>query len=67
MTSLRIGTRGSALALAQANWVKQKLTENQPELIVELRTIKTAGDRSIDVPMTELGGCATRSMSQCIP
>jgi hydroxymethylbilane synthase len=56
VTRLRIGTRGSALALAQANWVKAQLLENRPELDVELRIIKTSGDRSLDTPIAELGG-----------
>jgi hydroxymethylbilane synthase len=56
MTRLRIGTRGSALALAQANWVRAQLMENQPELEIELRIIKTSGDRSLDTPIAELGG-----------
>ena len=56
MTRIRIGTRGSALALAQSNWVKARLQENQPALEVELRIIKTSGDRLIDTPMQDLGG-----------
>jgi hydroxymethylbilane synthase len=56
VTRLRIGTRGSALALAQANWVKARCLENQPDLEIELRIIKTSGDRSIDTPIAELGG-----------
>lgn len=56
MTRLRIGTRGSALALAQANWVRAQLMENQPDLEIELRIIKTSGDRSLDTPIAELGG-----------
>jgi len=53
---IRIGTRGSALALAQSNWVKAQLLQNQPELEVELRIIKTSGDRLIDTPIQDLGG-----------
>jgi len=53
---LRIGTRGSVLALAQASWVKRQIEEHEPEIQVELRTIKTSGDRSIDVPIKEIGG-----------
>ena len=56
MTRLRIGTRGSTLALAQANWVKAQLLENQPGLEIELQIIKTSGDRAIDTPIAELGG-----------
>ena len=56
MIRIRIGTRGSALALAQSNWVKAQLQENQPVLEVELRIIKTSGDRLIDTPISDLGG-----------
>lgn len=56
MTRLRIGTRGSTLALAQANWVKAQILENQPELRVDLRVIRTSGDRSMDTPLADLGG-----------
>jgi hydroxymethylbilane synthase len=56
VTRIRIGTRGSALALAQSNWVKAQLQENQPGLEIELRIIKTSGDRLIDTPIPDLGG-----------
>jgi hydroxymethylbilane synthase len=56
VTRIRIGTRGSALALAQSNWVRGKLMHNQPELEVELRIIRTSGDRSVDTPIQDLGG-----------
>lgn len=56
MTGIRIGTRGSALALAQSTWVKAQLMQNQPSLVVELRIIKTSGDRLIDTPIQALGG-----------
>jgi hydroxymethylbilane synthase len=41
---IRIGTRGSALALAQANWVAERLDEN-----AEIVTITTSGDRNAAV------------------
>jgi hydroxymethylbilane synthase len=56
MSRIRIGTRGSTLALAQSNWVKQQLLQNQPELEVELRIIKTSGDRLMETPIQDLGG-----------
>jgi len=56
VTGIRIGTRGSALALAQSTWVKAQLMQNQPSLVVELRIIKTSGDRLIDTPIQALGG-----------
>lgn len=56
MTRLRIGTRGSTLALAQANWVKRRLLENQPALEVELKIIRTSGDQLSERPILDLGG-----------
>jgi len=42
--NLKIGTRGSALALAQANHVKELLERARPGAVVELVVIKTSGD-----------------------
>jgi hydroxymethylbilane synthase len=54
MTILKIGSRGSALAMAQAEWVKRKLEETG--LHVEINIIKTSGDRFVDHPVQSLGG-----------
>lgn len=56
MTTIRIGTRGSALALAQANWVKQQIQNHRPETRVELIVIKTSGDRFTDAAIQAMGG-----------
>jgi len=58
MTSreFRIGTRGSQLALYQANWVKERLIQNYPGLRVALVKIKTTGDRIQDAPLAKIGG-----------
>jgi hydroxymethylbilane synthase len=56
MASLKLGTRGSALALWQANWTKAQLEERWPGLVVELVPIKTTGDRVLDVPLAKIGG-----------
>ena len=53
---IRIGTRGSALALAQTSWVKAKLEEKYPEARVESIVIKTSGDRFVDIPAQAIGG-----------
>ncbi len=53
---IRIGTRGSALALAQAGWVKQKLAERFPGVRIETVTIKTSGDRFLHTPIKAIGG-----------
>jgi hydroxymethylbilane synthase len=54
MTMLKIGSRGSALALTQAAWVKGKLEETGLE--VEITVIKTSGDRFVDRTIQSLGG-----------
>jgi len=54
--SLRIGTRGSKLALWQAEWIKTRLRESDPRLRVELVVIKTTGDMILDVPLAKVGG-----------
>jgi hydroxymethylbilane synthase len=53
---LRIGTRGSKLALWQANWVKSVLEKKFPSIPVELNIIKTRGDKILDVPLAKVGG-----------
>ncbi|MGE0083803.1 MAG: hydroxymethylbilane synthase [Desulfococcaceae bacterium] len=53
---IKIGTRGSLLALWQANWVKSALTEKFPGLTVDLEIIKTQGDKILDVPLAKVGG-----------
>jgi hydroxymethylbilane synthase len=55
-SNLRLGTRGSALALWQANWTKTGLEHRWPGLRVELVPIKTTGDRMLDVPLAKIGG-----------
>jgi hydroxymethylbilane synthase len=54
--SLRIGTRGSRLALAQAGWVQRQIEQAHPDLSAELITIRTSGDRFLDRPLSEIGG-----------
>ena len=54
--TLKIGTRGSKLALWQANWVKSALEVKHPSLSIKLVTIKTTGDKILDVPLAKVGG-----------
>ena len=51
---LRIGTRGSPLALWQANHVRQLL--EGAGIASELEVIRTSGDKLTNVPLAELGG-----------
>ncbi|MEE9141046.1 MAG: hydroxymethylbilane synthase [Alphaproteobacteria bacterium] len=57
---LRIGTRGSPLALAQARQLRDRLAEAHPELApeeaVELAVIRTTGDKLTGRPLREFGG-----------
>lgn len=53
---LKLGTRGSQLALWQANWVKSEIEKRNPGLEVEIVKIKTTGDKILDVPLAKVGG-----------
>lgn len=53
--TIRIGTRGSQLALYQAEKVKATLESLFPELQVELKIIKTKGDKILDVALSKIG------------
>ncbi len=51
----KIGTRGSKLALVQAETVQKRLEESYPEDSFEIRVIKTKGDLVLDKPLHEIG------------
>jgi hydroxymethylbilane synthase len=53
---LIIGSRGSRLALAQAEGVKQQLVQAHPDVIVDIKIIKTQGDLFTSSPLYQLGG-----------
>lgn len=53
---LRVGTRGSKLALAQARLTVNALAARWPGLALEVRTITTTGDVRTDVPLAVIGG-----------
>jgi hydroxymethylbilane synthase len=53
---LTIGTRGSKLALWQAEYVKTQLEKRVPGLSIEIKKIKTTGDKILDVPLAQVGG-----------
>lgn len=55
-TRVVIGSRRSALATRQAEWVAERLRSAWPALRVELRTFVTEGDRARDRPLPEIGG-----------
>lgn len=54
--TIRIGTRGSALALAQTRGVEAQIRELHPGVATELVIIKTTGDKLKDVPLAQVGG-----------
>jgi len=56
MKEIRIGTRGSHLALWQAHWVRESLIQAYPHLSVSLIRIKTKGDKLTDVNLAKVGG-----------
>lgn len=56
MQQVRIGTRGSALALWQANWVKSKLEDIFLHCKIEIVRINTRGDRASNISLEDLGG-----------
>jgi len=53
---IKIGTRGSQLALWQANWVKGEIEKTSRDIVVEIVIIKTKGDRITDRPLAMVGG-----------
>ena len=53
---IRIGTRGSKLALWQANYVAELIRKRYPFVKVELVIVKTKGDKILDVPLAKIGG-----------
>lgn len=53
---LRIATRQSPLALWQAHYVADELRRHHPSLVVELVTMVTQGDKTLDVPLAKIGG-----------
>lgn len=57
---IKIGTRGSPLALAQAYLTRDLLKERHEELreagAIEIKIIKTTGDKVLNQPLADIGG-----------
>lgn len=51
-----IGTRGSKLALWQADYIQNRLEEQYPNVTVKQKIITTKGDKILDVPLAKIGG-----------
>ena len=56
MKRIKIGTRGSKLALLQSAWVRKRIAQRHPGLHIEVARIKTTGDKITDVPLAQVGG-----------
>lgn len=56
MRKITIATRGSKLALWQADHISDLLREEYPGIEVQLLKIKTKGDKILDVPLAKVGG-----------
>lgn len=56
MMKIKIGTRGSKLALWQANFIAAEIVKNNPALEVELIKVQTQGDKILDTPLAKIGG-----------
>ncbi len=54
--NIRIGTRGSKLALTQSEWIKEQLETHHAGIRVDLIKIKTTGDKILDTPLSKIGG-----------
>ena len=63
---LRIASRGSQLALWQAEFIAAELRRAHPELTVEIEIIKTIGDRILDVPRIGDRGLFTKEVDEAL-
>ena len=52
---IRVGSRGSRLALVQAEWVRERVARRHPGLRVEIEVLTTKGDKLLDAPLAKLG------------
>lgn len=66
MTTLRLGTRGSRLALAQCQIVQRLLVDRHPDLLVEVIVIATAGDRDQESALSEGVGWFTTAIQDAL-
>jgi len=68
MRKLRLGTRGSKLALWQADCVAGEIHKLLPELNIEIVIIKTTGDKILDVALSKIGdkGLFTREIENSL-
>ena len=67
-SALRIGSRGSDLALWQARWVESEIRRIVPACDVSIEVIRTKGDRILDSPLSQIGdrGLFTREIEEAL-
>ena len=53
--TIRIGSRKSQLALVQTYWVQEQLQKRFPDIIFEVHTMSTQGDKILDVALAKIG------------
>jgi hydroxymethylbilane synthase len=67
-STIRIGSRGSDLALWQARWVQNELLRLHSEIEVTIEVIRTTGDKILDAPLSKIGdkGLFTREIENAL-
>ncbi|HLO84285.1 MAG TPA: hydroxymethylbilane synthase [Nostocaceae cyanobacterium] len=53
--TIRIGSRKSQLALVQTYWVRDQLQQSYPDIVFEVHTMSTQGDKILDVALAKIG------------
>ncbi len=68
MATLRLGTRGSPLAMWQAHFVRDRLLHLHPGLTIDLVEIQTEGDQIRNIPLAQMGGFGvfTKAIQQAL-
>jgi len=66
--NIRIGTRGSELALRQTHYVKTLMENRFPGIVIDVQIIKTTGDTILDSPLAEIGdkGLFTKELEEAL-
>jgi len=66
--TIKLGTRGSQLALWQTEWVAEQLKQLFPKISFEIQTLKTKGDKILDVPLAKIGdkGLFTKELDRAL-
>ena len=68
MRTFKVGSRGSQLALYQANVIVEFLRKSYPEVRAEIVRIRTTGDKILDSPLSKIGdkGLFTREIEKAL-